>query len=240
MKSCPNSKEREGLLHRAHAAFARALELVPCNSYNHANLGRIRTEMVREKLANPDDAFAAWDRALALDRNNAGFYAEAANNALALGDLERAERYAAQGLERYPDFGPLIAIPGYAALQRGRLHRAIRRLEAALAGDWHGDDDADCRAGCTLVSTLIRVQRYSDAYHRAFGMADRWPDRPDPWCLLGETQERLGLREEAIITYQHIAMRWTEQQAALKALQRLSGKPLAPTSGERGWGEGAS
>jgi len=73
---------------------------VPANAYNTRNLGRLLGDMARAATdtARVHDltqrAFAAFDRALALDRNNAYFYQDATTAALELGDLERARLYA--------------------------------------------------------------------------------------------------------------------------------------------------
>ena len=66
-------RPRRSSLEQARAAFERARRLSPANSYNHANLGRVLGRSGAVEDVAPGDAFAAFDRALQIDPNNAYF-----------------------------------------------------------------------------------------------------------------------------------------------------------------------
>jgi O-antigen ligase/Tfp pilus assembly protein PilF len=118
--------DRRRLLEEARAAYERAARLVPANSYNHANLGRALADLSREGIGAPGDAFARFDRALAMDPNNAYFYADAANASLLVGDLDRARDYAARAVTLYPRFAVPRAQLGHIAMVRRRRRSAPR------------------------------------------------------------------------------------------------------------------
>ena len=132
--------ERRQLAVRGRNAFARAAELVPVNAYYHLGLGRMHMELARLHLAKPEEALAEYDQALRLDSNNAIYYADAANAALVLEQLDRADGYAAHGEERYPYFGLLHAHRGYVAYLRGDLVAAVRIVTESLAQEWYRED----------------------------------------------------------------------------------------------------
>jgi O-antigen ligase len=178
-QTLPPSSDCYRLFDRARQAFARALELVPANSYHHANLGRLLGVLAAEGLAVAADAFVELDRALELDPNNACFHVDAAHVALRLGDAKRARAYAERGLAQYPRFGPLRAIAGYLALQSDRPTEAVGLLGEALQCEWHSEKDACRLAATTLVAVLRRLGRQEDANHLARSLIELWPDQPD-------------------------------------------------------------
>ena len=220
-KTARSTAERVPLLQRAYTAYSRAAELVPVNAYNHANVGRITAELVRVKLAKPEDAFAAFERALALDPSNAYIYADAANAAIALGEVNRATEIAAAGLLRYPDFGPLNAVAGYVAMQQGRLEDALSALLTALPTDWHHDENGRHFAWNSLSLTLIQMKRFDEAATHAWGMIQRWPERPDVYCVQSPALELAGRQREAVDVYESMIRRWPENREAFDALRRL-------------------
>ena len=89
----------------------RAKDLVPVNSYGHDNLGQVLGVLAVEGLASPAQAFAEFEAALAIDRNNVYFYVDASDAALALRDLARAKSYCDRGLACFSGFAPLLC-PG--------------------------------------------------------------------------------------------------------------------------------
>lgn len=168
-KASPSSVEsRRTYLLCAHEAFEAAVRLVPVNAYNHANLGRALGELAREGTIPPHAAFAAFDRALQLDPNNACFYVDAGNLALALGDTERATRYASVGLEKYSYYAPLRAIRGYVAMLDGRLREAELLLIDAICSEWQGDAAAH-RFATTALDRVRSALRRADQGRRHQG-----------------------------------------------------------------------
>jgi tetratricopeptide (TPR) repeat protein len=134
--------ERRWLVELGRDTYARAAALVPVNAFYHVGLGRSQMELARLHLARPEQALAEYDRALRLDENNAMFYADAANSALVLEQLERADQYATHGCTRYPNFGLLHAHRGYVAYLRGHLAEAIRIVAESLQKEWYREESS--------------------------------------------------------------------------------------------------
>jgi O-antigen ligase len=155
VKTQPEPRETQVLLEKARLAFERALALVPVNSIHHVNLGLVLAEQARLGLARADEVFAHFDLALAADPNNGNYYADAGNAALALGQTERVRFYARQGLDRYPDFGPLRALRAYLALLERQPQDARALFLDAFSGDWHGDERGCAFAKSVFGSTLV-------------------------------------------------------------------------------------
>jgi tetratricopeptide (TPR) repeat protein len=196
--------------------------MVPINAYGHANVGRITAELAREKQALPHEAFAAFERALALDPNNAYICADATRAALALGEVKRATEIADAGLQRYPNFGPLNAVAGYVAMQEGRLEAALSALLTAMPTDWHEDENGRHSTWNAITLTLIRMKRFDEAATHAWGMIQRWPERPDVYFARARALELARRIPEALDVYRTIVHLWPENRQALAALQRLT------------------
>ncbi|HYI01066.1 O-antigen ligase family protein, partial [Hyalangium sp.] len=162
-KTTTDGGVRRQALERARGAFTTALAQVPAESYHHANLGRLRTELARDGLAATVEAFAAYDEALRRDPANGHILADAALSALTLRDANRARQYAHRAVALYPDFAPPLAVLGFLALQEGNTAEAVRLLRAARAGQWRGDENARRVAVGNLVAALLRVGRPDEA-----------------------------------------------------------------------------
>jgi hypothetical protein len=80
----------------------RAVALTPPHATNHANRGRVLSELVRLGRATPEQVLEAYDRALSLDPRNGAFLQDASAKALALGQPERSREYARRVRELYP------------------------------------------------------------------------------------------------------------------------------------------
>jgi O-antigen ligase/tetratricopeptide (TPR) repeat protein len=219
----PEAAEQERLLGRAREAFERSVELVPANSYNHANLGRLLGELARRRIAEPVQAFAEIDRALSLDPTNVYFYADAARVALGVGDLKRARDYASRGVELYPRFAPVRALLGCLALLEQHNQEAAGLLAEAVHSDWYGDDSSLAIATANLAAALVRLRRYDEALVWARVTLQREPESINGHLHLANALEMLGRKEEAIAEYRYILARRPEHQSARAALRLLIG-----------------
>jgi tetratricopeptide (TPR) repeat protein len=217
-------QDQQRLLERARQAFERSIALVPVNSYNHANLGRLLGELARRHQAEPGQAFAELDLALSLDSQNAYFYADACKVALGLGDLSRARSYATRGAELYPHFGPLHGLLGCLALLQNRPQEAARLLDEAVRSDWHGDDHDLLLALSNLSAALLRLGNYQQALVCAQLAVERDPELLDGRSNLARALELLGRREEAIDAYASILDLQPNHRSARAALVRLGVK----------------
>jgi O-antigen ligase/tetratricopeptide (TPR) repeat protein len=212
---------RDRALQRAGAAFERARRLVPANAFNHANLGRVLADRAREGRVPPAEAFVHFDRALAMDPNNAYFYADAANAALTLGELHRARGYASRGSALYPRFGLLRAQLGYVALAERRPAEAIEPLRQALVDDWHGADQAQAIAASNLAAGYLQLGRPADAEAAARRALERVPALADARFNLARALEGLGRQAEAIAEYRRLLAEQPDYARAREALRVL-------------------
>lgn len=213
-------------------ALRRAVALVPQNSYNHANLGRFLGTLARERLARPEQAYAAFDEALRLDRNNAYFYADAANTAINLHDFARARTYAAEGARLYPGFGPVVAQLGYLALLEKRPAEAVDLLRRAVSGSWYGDEGSRVIALANLAAAYLQLGRPEEALAAAREAVELAPTYAESRFNLARALELLGRRDEAIREYRRLIARDPDHAAAREALRTLGveieGAPSRP------------
>jgi O-antigen ligase/tetratricopeptide (TPR) repeat protein len=209
--------ERQRLLLLGRDALQRALALLPNSAGPHTSAGRLLAELAREGLAEPSQAFAEFDTALALEPNNALIYVEASNAAVALGRLDLARVSCQQGEERYPNFGPLCALPGTIALSEGRFVDADYYLNEALLRDWYGDETAFLTTLSMVALTYQEEHRFDLSLKAASLVLEQAPDWPIPRFTRALTLEKLGRRAEAIAEYRRIP----DYGPARAALHRL-------------------
>jgi O-antigen ligase/tetratricopeptide (TPR) repeat protein len=222
-RGATTAEARLRALDRSRAAYARALQLVPANAYNHANVGRVLADLAREGRATPAEAFARFDRALSLDRSNAYFYVDAATAAVMLGDLERARDYAGRGVALYPRFGILRAQLAYVALAERRPADAVAPLHEALAGDWHGADEAYALAASNLAAAHLQLRRPVEAHAAARLALERAPTLADARFNLARALEGMGQPAAAVAEYRRLLAERPDYGLAREALRALGG-----------------
>ncbi|HVG77389.1 MAG TPA: O-antigen ligase family protein [Patescibacteria group bacterium] len=212
---------RRSALQQAHAAFMRAAQLSPANSYNHANVGRVLADLAQVGDGSPGAAFAAFDRALQIDPNNAYFYADAANAAMVLGDFERAREYAERGSKLYPRFALTRALLGHIALARRQPAEAVEPLQQAVSGDWHGAERLRVAAASNLAAAYLELGRPVEAEAAARVAIERAPNFADARFNRGRALERLGRRAEAVEEYRRALTDQPDHLPARQALRAL-------------------
>lgn len=230
---------RRGQLDEARAAFERAIALVPVNSYHHGGRARVLAEMARQTppQASREQAYKAFEDAMALDPGNPSWPAEAGRLALEADDLARAEAWGQRGLEVQPDYGPAAWLVGTVALQRA--------LPARELADDHARASAFGPVGEALRDAATRLRWYDEnglralcASHAAYALSAAGrieearavaelgtqvdPDDADGHYNLGKLYERLDDAGRAQHEYRRtLQLRpgHPEAQRALAALQ---------------------
>jgi tetratricopeptide (TPR) repeat protein len=195
------SEVRRELFSMARTSLERAGRLSPRNAYHHANLGKVLGKMARAGLARPDEAYAAFDQALALDPQNVTFYADAAFAALGLEDVAKARDYATRGTRLCPDYAPARAYLGYLALREGRFAEATTLLCEANAGAWHDRAAERALALANLGTAYLRLRLFehsASASRQALALA---PRLAEAGCNLGLALEMLGRPAQAAEAY---------------------------------------
>jgi len=216
-----DAEARQRALGEARTAYERARRLAPANSYDHANVARVTADLAAEGLAPPAEAFADFDRAIALDPNNAYFYIDAAGAATSLGDAGHARDYAARGAALYPRFGVVRAQLAYVALMERRPADAVEPLRQALAAEWHGATEAQALAASNLAAAYLQLGRPADAEPIARFALDRMPALADARFNLGRALEGLGRRPDAIAEYRRVLAERPDYAPARDALRAL-------------------
>jgi tetratricopeptide (TPR) repeat protein len=214
---------RQSWYRQADDALHRAISLVPVNPYSHANRGRLLGEMACLGLANPAEALAEWEIALAADPNQPTFLAEASRTALALGEVARARSYVKRGLSLYPTIAVFHSLLGACALREGKLKEAGLSLEQSLQRDWRGDREEKARALALLASTRLQQRRFREASLAAWRSREIRPDWPAVQLLFAQGLEALGDHRSARREYRRLLQLRPSHPAALRALQHLPG-----------------
>ena len=220
-RASDQAEARRRALERARTAYERAARLVPANSYDHANVGRVLADLARDGAARPADALAAFDRALAMDPNNAYFYVDAANAALAMDDVDHAQAYAARGAARYPRFAIPSAQLGHLAMLRGRPAEAVALLRGALDGDWHGAERGRAGAASNLAAAWLQLGKPAEATAAARLALSLAPGTVEARFNLGKALEAQGRRAEAIEEYRRLLQQRPDYEPALSSLRAL-------------------
>jgi O-antigen ligase/tetratricopeptide (TPR) repeat protein len=217
----PLPEERRELFSIARTSLEHAWRLSPGNAYHHANLGKVLGKMARVGLARPDEAYAAFDQALALDGQNVTFYADAAFAALGLEDVAKARDYATRGTRLCPDYAPTRAYLGYLALREGRFAEATTLLCQANAGAWHDRASERALALANLGTAYLRLRLFehsASASRQALALA---PCLAEAGCNLGLALEMLGRPEQAAEAYRQTLAYSPGHAKARAGLDRL-------------------
>jgi Flp pilus assembly protein TadD len=202
-RAARDAADRRRGLEQARAAYERAIRLVPANSYDYANLGRVLADLAADGLAAPGEAFVRFDRALELDPNNAYFYVDAASATLLVGDVARARDYAARNAALYPRFAVPRAQLGNIALVSGQPAEAATLLQSAIDGEWHGTAGR-AGAAANLAAAWLQLGRPADAETAARLAVSLAPASAEARFNLAKSLELLGRRAEAVDEYRRL------------------------------------
>ena len=220
-RASDQAEARRQALERARTAYERAARLVPANSYDHANLGRVLADLARDGATRPATALAAFDRALAMDPNNAYFYVDAANAALAMDDVDHAQAYAARGAALYPRFAIPRAQLGHLAMLRGRPAEGAALLQAALDGEWYGAERGRAGAASNLAAAWLQLGKPAEATAAARLALSLAPSTVEARFNLGKALEAQGRRAEAIDEYRRLLQQRPDYEPARSSLRAL-------------------
>lgn len=217
----PRANEAKTLLLQARRAFQRAIESVPYDPHHHGNLGRVLAKLAPLGEATIEEAFVEIDRGLALDPNNGELLYDAANTALMLGELPRAEGYAAAARRLYPGFAPSRAQLGYVALHDGRLEEAVGLLKSALEAAWPSHEIDRIATEGNLAAALLQLGRLEDALPHARKAVEGAPGSPELRFIWARALELSGRKTEAREQYRRIVEQHPEHSEAAKVLEGL-------------------
>jgi O-antigen ligase len=189
-------------LRKAGDAIAVACRLVPCSASNHANRGRVLTELARAGLGTHEAVLAAFDRALVLDPCDTTALADAARAATTAGCFDRADDYLGRGVALDANLGMLHAEKGALALARSirvsgpdacrLLTEAETHFLATTRLEWHGETERPERAMLLLGLTWLQQGRANAALVMSKQLIERHPDWPAAWRLNRVALDRIA------------------------------------------------
>jgi predicted O-linked N-acetylglucosamine transferase (SPINDLY family) len=141
-------------------------------------------------------ARAQFERALALDPNNAEFLKSLGNAQKAMGEGERAIESYRRSLDCAPDYAPALYNLGLILRETGRLDEAERYFRRLFE-----IDPRDADALFHLGSLLGRRSEFSDAARMYQLALEQKPDNPHLWHELGLAYRNLGRAREAAAAF---------------------------------------
>jgi tetratricopeptide (TPR) repeat protein len=147
----------------ALAIHQLTLEMNPINGYNFNNKGRVLKSM-GEAFGDPGyfaRALDHYDRAIALDVNNAYFNLDKANTLLNLGRVGEAFDLCQAMSEKFVDFAVPRSYQGFIKMRAGDRKQAIKYFSEAVKLDWKRDDGSKALAATNLG--LLQGQEGNDA-----------------------------------------------------------------------------
>jgi tetratricopeptide (TPR) repeat protein len=124
----------------------------PINGYNFNNKGRVLKSM-GEAFGDPgyyERALEHYDRAIALDENNAYFNLDKANTLLNLGRTGEAFDLCQKMSEKFVDFAVPRSYQGFIKMRAGDRADAIKYFSEAVKLDWKGDQGSRALAATNL------------------------------------------------------------------------------------------
>ncbi len=164
-------------LKRAVAAHLRALELVPVQVVNQANVGRGFAELRGWTLTHAADepdretartafaarAYAHFDAALELDPFSRAVYFDATKAARGFRDESRLAHYATAWSAHHPTHAQARAQLGIAAMMRSDWQAAEFELMAATEGRWAGAVSDEVGNWVNLATTQLELGKGREA-----------------------------------------------------------------------------
>ncbi len=153
----PGGAGRQGNLKLTYFRTALAihqytLEMNPINGYNCNNKGRVLKSM-GEAFGDPNSYLRAldhYDRAIALDENNAYFNLDKANTLLDLGRTGEAFDLCQKMSEKFTDFAVPRSYQGFIKMRAGDRADAIKYFGEAVKPDWKRDIGSRALAATNL------------------------------------------------------------------------------------------
>jgi len=155
-----DSARRAVDLSRARAALERAAGLAPRDGELQALLARTLAaqDAADSRAVPPARITAGFDRAMALEPENANVLELVSQGYLELGRTSDARAAALRCARLFPDFALPMADLGVAALLEGRPQAAADTLTLALRRNWHGQEGASMAAKSNYVAALRELR----------------------------------------------------------------------------------
>jgi tetratricopeptide (TPR) repeat protein len=181
----------------ALAIHQYTLEMNPINGYNFNNKGRVLKSM-GETFGDPgyyQRAIDHYDKAIALDANNAYFNLDKANTLLNLGRTGEAFDLCQRLAEKFTDFAVPRSYQGFIKMRAGQREEAIKYFGEAVRLDWKRDTGSRALAATNLgilQGQAGRLKEAEAAYRIAVESNPAFPEASLNLANLLASQRRRG------------------------------------------------
>lgn len=208
--------EREGKYAEALSVYRDLRDRIPPNQLDALSKTESHIGECLWHLQKPEDAFAAFQRAILADSWNAKARERLGELYLASGDLDQATDQAATLLKADPDNVEALSLLGTVDLERGDSAHAKEYFTRVLKIDPRQTDVA-----VALADVYNREQRPDTAREVLREAGAAAPHEASPWLALGRLEEIAGSPAEAEEAYRHAVAADNSPETNLRLAQFL-------------------
>lgn len=188
--------EQQGETAQALAAYEKALSRLPAREQRTASTIQLRIGLCQLRLAQPNEAFLSFQKAVVLDPKNLEAHRRMAELLLTGGATQEAAEELMAILKKDPNDAAAIGILGTAYASAGDAAAGTKLLERAFQLN-----PADAPVAITLAELYNRANRPEDARHVLLQSGTRSGGQGDAWLALGRLEEQEGRAEAADSAY---------------------------------------
>jgi tetratricopeptide (TPR) repeat protein len=177
-------------------AYEHALTRVPSRDHRTASIVQLRIGLCQLRLAQPNEAFLSFQKAVMLDAQNLEAHRRMAELLLMGGATQKAAEELTKILKKDPDDASAIGTLGAAYASAGDTNAALQLLERSFSLN-----AGDPQVAITLAELYNRLNRPDDARRTLIQSATRNSGQGDAWLALGRLEEQEGRPEAADSAY---------------------------------------
>lgn len=188
--------EQQGNTAEALAAYEKALARLPAREQRIASTIQLRMGICQLRLAQPNDAFLSFQKAVLLDAKNLEAHRRMAELLLVGGATQKAAEELVAILKKDPNDAAAIGVLGTAYASAGDTPAALKLLERSFQLN-----PADAQVAITLAELYNRANRPDDSRKVLLQSGTRNGGQGDAWLALGRLEEQEGHAEAADSAY---------------------------------------
>ncbi len=188
--------EQRGNTAEALQAYAKALARIPARDHRTASTIQLRIGLCQLRLAQPNDAFLSFQKAVLLDAKNLEAHRRMAELLLLGGATQKAAEELLAILKKDPNDAAAIGVLGTAYASAGDTAAATQLLERSFQLN-----PADAQVAITLAELYNRADRPHEARQILVQSGARNGGQGDAWLALGRLEEQEGRAEAADSAY---------------------------------------
>lgn len=188
--------EQQGNMAAALDAYQQALERLPRRDHRVASTIHLRIGLCHLSLAQPNEAFLSFQRAVLTDSSNLEAHRRMAEMLLVGGATEKAAEELNAILRKDPNDAASLGALGVAYASAGDVKAALTLLERSFS-----INPGDHQVSIPLAEVYNRLDRAQDARRVLVQSATRNAGVGDAWLALGRLEEQEGQAAAAESAY---------------------------------------